>query len=107
MGIAHGDGTHIRIADKLVRVQLSRLHHQHIIKMDKPTFSKRVSGGTRIYYIDTHKDSKGSPYIVISEVPTDRTKGPRKRQRIFLHPEHLDDFQAALNAAIDNLKNGV
>lgn len=72
--------------------------------MDKPTFSKRVSGGTRIYYIDTHKDSKGEPYIVISEVPTDRSKGPRMRQRIFLHLEHLDEFQKALNAAIDNLK---
>lgn len=72
--------------------------------MDKPTFSKRVSGGTRIYYIDTRKDSKGEPYIVISEVPTDRSKGPRKRQRIFLHLEHLDEFQKALNAAIDNLK---
>ena len=72
--------------------------------MDKPTFSKRVSGGTRIYYIDTHKDSKGEPYIVISEVPTDRSKGPRMRQRIFLHLEHLDEFQKALNAAKDNLK---
>lgn len=82
-------------------------HHQHIIKMNKPTFSKRVSGGTRIYYIDTHKDSNSSPYIVISEVPTDRSKGPQKRQRIFLHPEHLEEFQDALNAAIDNLKNDI
>lgn len=75
--------------------------------MDKPTFSKRVSGGTRIYYIDTHKDSKGSPYIVVSEVPTDRSKGPQKRQRIFLHPEHLDEFQEALNAAIEQLRNDI
>lgn len=75
--------------------------------MDKPTFSKRVSGGTRIYYIDTHKDSKGSPYIVVSEVPTDRTKGPQKRQRIFLHLERLEEFQEALNAAIDNIKNDI
>ena len=75
--------------------------------MDKPTFTKRVSGGTRVYYIDTHKDSKGSPYIVISEVPTDRTKGPQRRQRIFLHTEHLDEFQDALNAAIDNIKNDI
>lgn len=107
MGIAQGDGTHIRIADKLVQVQLSRQHHQHIIKMDKPTFSKRVSGGTRIYYIDIHSDSKGSPYIVISEVPTDKAKGPQKRQRIFLHPEHLDEFQEALDAAIDQIKNDI
>ena len=77
---------------------------KHIITMDKPTFSKRVSGGTRIYYVDTHKDSKGSPYLVISEVPTDRTKGPKKRQRIFVHSEHLDDFQKAVNAAIEHIK---
>lgn len=75
--------------------------------MDKPTFSKRVSGGNRIFYIDNHKDSKGSPYIVISEVPTDSSKGPKKRQRIFLHPEHLDEFQEALNAAIDHIKNDI
>lgn len=75
--------------------------------MDKPTFSKRVSGGTRVYYIDTHKDSKGSPYIAISEIPTDKSKGPKKRQRIFLHPEHLDEFQEALNAAIYNIKNDI
>lgn len=71
------------------------------------TFSKRVSGGTRVYYFDTRKDSKGSPYIVISEVPTDRSKGPKTRQRIFLHPEHLDKFRDALNAAIDHIKNGI
>lgn len=75
--------------------------------MDKQKFSKRVSGGTRIYYIDTHKDSKGAPYIVVSEVPTDRSKGPKKRQRIFLHPEHLDKFQKALNDAIDQLRNDI
>lgn len=75
--------------------------------MDKPTFSKRVSGGTRVYYIDTHKDSKGSPYIAISEIPTDKSKGPRKRQRIFLHHEHLDEFQEALNAAIEQIKNDI
>lgn len=72
--------------------------------MDKATFTRRVSGGTRVYYIDTRKDTKGSPYIAISEVPTDRSKGPKKRQRIFLHPEHLDEFQQALSDAIDNIK---
>lgn len=75
--------------------------------MNKATFTRRVSGGTRVYYIDTHKDTKGSPYIVIAEVPTDRSKGPKKRQRIFLHPEHLDEFQDALNAAIDHIKNDI
>ena len=72
--------------------------------MDKATFTRRVSGGTRVYYIDTHKDTKGAPYIAISEVPTDRSKDPKKRQRIFLHPEHLDEFQQALSDAIDNIK---
>ena len=80
----------------------STITKHHI--MDKATFTRRVSGGTRIYYIDTHKDTKGAPYIAISEVPTDRSKGPKKRQRIFLHPEHLDEFQQALSDAIDNIK---
>lgn len=75
--------------------------------MDKPIYSKRVSGGTRIYYVDTHKDSKGSPYLAIAEVPTDRSKGPKKRQRIFVHPEHLDEFQEAVNAAIEQIKNDI
>lgn len=74
--------------------------------MENSSSTKRVSGGTRIYYIDTNKDSKGSPYIVISEIPTDRSKGPQKRQRIFIHQEHLEEFQGALNAAIENIKNG-
>lgn len=65
-----------------------------------------ISGGTRIYYTDVHKDSKGSPFLVISEIPTDRSKGPKKRQRIYVHIEHLDEFQAAINAAIDHIRNG-
>ncbi len=72
--------------------------------MDKPIFTKRVSAGTRIYYVDTHKDSKDFPYLVISEIPTDRSKGPKKRQRIFVHPEHLEEFQEAVNAAIEHIK---
>lgn len=71
------------------------------------TFSKCVSGGTRVYYIDTHKDSKGSPYIVISEIPTDRSKGPAKRQRIFLHSEYIEKFRDALDEAVEQLKAGV
>lgn len=85
---------------------------QHIIKMDKhtypqPTSTRRVSGGTRVYYIDTYKDSKGSPFLSISEIPTDRSEGSKKRQRVFVHPEHLAAFQEAVNAAIEHIRNDI
>lgn len=74
--------------------------------MDNHIFSKRVSAGTRIYYVDVRKDSKESHYLVISEIPTSRANGKQKRQRIFIHHEHLDAFNEALNAAIEHIKNG-
>ena len=73
--------------------------------MDKPTISKRISAGTRVYYIDAHKDKKGQPYISISEIPVDRSPGKKERQRIFIHTEDIDKFAAAFAEVANHVKN--
>lgn len=77
--------------------------HQHIINMDTQ-YSTRVSGGTRIYYLDVHTDKKGSPYITITEVPTEKNPARRERQRVFIHREDFDKFAAAF-AEVANFIN--
>ena len=52
--------------------------------MNKPVFTKSISAGTRVYYIDANKDKKGQYYVSISEIPTDKTPGVKKRQRILI-----------------------
>ena len=74
--------------------------------MDKPKFSKFASGGSRIYYFDVYEDKKGSPFVCISEIPTDRDKGSKKRHRIFVHSDHLEGFREALNAAVEHINAG-
>ena len=73
--------------------------------MDKPTISKRISAGTRVYYIDAHTDRKGQPYMSISEIPTDKSPGKKKRQRIFLHNENIEQFAQAFAEVADQIKN--
>lgn len=46
--------------------------------MNKPVFTKSISAGTRVYYIDANKDKKGQYYVSISEIPTDKTPGVKK-----------------------------
>lgn len=73
--------------------------------MENPTKTVCVSAGTRLYYIDAHKDKKGQPYISITEVPVDRSPGKKKRQRIFVHAENIDKFAAALSEVANHVKN--
>lgn len=73
--------------------------------MDKPIISKRISAGTRVYYIDAHTDRKGQAYISISEIPTDKSPGKKKRQRIFLHVENVDQFVQAFAEVANHIKN--
>lgn len=73
--------------------------------MGKPKFSKFASGGSRIYYFDVYEDKKGSPFVCISEIPTDRDKGSKKRHRIFVHSDHLEGFREALNAAAEHIRD--
>ena len=73
--------------------------------MEKPTFSKRISAGTRVYYIDVRVDRKGQRYISISEIPTDNMPAKKERQRIFIHTENVDKFAEAFAEASTYIKN--
>ena len=72
--------------------------------MNEPLFSKRISAGTRVYYIDAHKDRKGQTYISISEIPTDaHPDKEKKRRRIFVHKEVLKSFLDNLTEVINSI----
>lgn len=73
--------------------------------MDKPEYTRHISAGTRVYYIDAFVDRKGQPYISVSEIPTDKSPGKRKRQRIFVHAENVDKFAAAFAEVASLIKN--
>lgn len=73
--------------------------------MDKPTFSKRISAGTRAYYIDARIDRKGQPYITITEIPTEKSPGKNTRQRIFIHATNVNQFARAFAEVANHIKN--
>lgn len=73
--------------------------------MRKPTKTVCVSAGTRIYYFDAHKDTKGQPYLSITEVPVDRNPGKKDRQRIFVHTEDIDKFANAFAEIANSIKS--
>ncbi len=73
--------------------------------MEKPIKTVSISAGTRVYYLDVHVDSKGQQFIAISEVPTDKHPGKKKRQRIFLHANLIDKFANAFAEIVDHIKN--
>ena len=55
-----------------------------------------VGADTRVYYFDVKEDSNGTPYLVITEIPTKKEKnGKKKRNRLFIHPESLGKFTEA------------
>lgn len=72
---------------------------------NKPIYSKHISAGTRVYYIDARADRNGQPYMSVSEIPTDKTPGDKKRQRLFIHREHLDDFANSIAEVVNHIKN--
>lgn len=73
--------------------------------MNKPKFTKKVSGGTRLYYLDVHTDSKGADYITISEIPTEKNPARKKRQRVFIHKEDFDKFAYAFAEVVKYIDN--
>lgn len=77
----------------------------NIIKMEKPVKSMRISAGTRVYYIDVHVDRKGQKYMSISEIPTGRCPGDKRRQRIFIHAENIRRFTEAVNEVANQIKD--
>lgn len=73
--------------------------------MKKPKFTKKVSGGTRLYYLDVHTDQKGADYITISEIPTEKNPARKERQRIFIHREDFDKFATAFAEVVNYIEN--
>lgn len=71
----------------------------------KPTKSVSVSAGTRLYYFDAQTDKKGQPYVTITEAPTENNPGNKKRSRIFVHVEDLDNFAKAFVEISNHVKN--
>lgn len=69
--------------------------------MPKTNYSQRISGGTRLYYIDACTDNNGEAYLSVSEIPT---KGKKKRQHIFVYKEDIDKFAAALAEVTNYMK---
>lgn len=59
---------------------------------NSPLFSRRVSAGTRVYYIDCLKDRKGQKFLKISEIPTDKNTCKKSRQHIFIHECNIEAF---------------
>lgn len=72
---------------------------------EKPIFSKQVNAKTRVYYFDVQKDKKGQPFLVISEIPKDKSPGKKERKRIVVFPENLEKFEDALFEVIEILNN--
>ena len=73
--------------------------------MNKPIISRQISAGTRVYYIDVHKDHKGQKFISMSEIPTDRMPGEKRRQRIFLYGENIEQFAKAFDEVAQFIKD--
>lgn len=62
--------------------------------------SKKLSVGTRVYYIDAHEDKNSDKYITITEIATDKSPKTGLRQRIFLHAENIPAFLGLLNELV-------
>ena len=70
----------------------------------KPLFSKKISCGTRVYYVDVHSDKKNQKYVVLSEISTDAS--PKKlRQKVFVHHGHIEQLADALREAASFIKD--
>lgn len=81
--------------------------NQHIINMEiTPKLSKRISAGTRVYYIDVHEDRKSQPYVSISEIPTSSSHH-KDRHRIFLFGKTVERMARALEEVAQHLRNGI
>ena len=74
------------------------------MKTEKSKISLQVNAGTRVYYADLHTDSKGDPYVTITEIPTDVAPKGKRRQRVFVHRNNWREFKKmidGMDACID------
>jgi hypothetical protein len=70
---------------------------------NKALFSERIAGGARTYFFDVRKTKTGSLYLVINESkPKD---DGFESTRIMVFENHLADFQAGLNKALEFIQS--
>ena len=72
-------------------------------------FSKTISAGKRIYYLDVKQNRKGELFLVITEskkvVDEPETHTVHfEKHKIFLYKEDFTKFSDALNEALDYIK---
>lgn len=76
--------------------------------MLNPKFSKRISAGTRVYYIDVNTDTKGQEYLTLTEIPVEKSLPDgvkkQKRQRIFIHANNAESVLKVLTEAVNHIK---
>lgn len=70
--------------------------------MKKPIISKTVKAGSRIYYFDVRKDSKGNNYISVTEMAKKNNRNRPIRNSVFIHDEHIEEFCKTLVEIVDN-----
>jgi hypothetical protein len=68
-------------------------------------FSKTISAGKRVYYLDVKKNRKGELFLSITESKKVFPEDPSKpvyyeKYKIFLYKEDFNKFVSALNEAI-------
>lgn len=74
-------------------------------------FSKVVSAGKRIYYIDVKKSRQGSLYLTITESKrvltndSDQAAVHYEKHKVFLLKNDFDKFLDALNETISYIRN--
>ncbi|MBI2642294.1 MAG: DUF3276 family protein [Candidatus Wildermuthbacteria bacterium] len=61
--------------------------------------TKTVKGGGRTYFFDLRESKKGNKYIQITESRRGQD-GQNMRNSMFLFPDHIEEFQDALNEVV-------
>lgn len=81
--------------------------------MEQPKYSRKISAGTRVYFVDVHTDAKEQQYITLSELsvkePNNGSNPDRpKRQTIYIHKANMTQVAKAIEDAINfiNAENG-
>ena len=96
------------VATQRGRFDSCTVYHNNITNtthiMKKPILTSSVSAGTRLYYIDLFKDSKGGFYLSVAEVSFEKQSKKQSRQRIIIHPEDIDKFSEAFNSVVGQMK---
>ncbi|MDR2087026.1 MAG: PUR family DNA/RNA-binding protein [Dysgonamonadaceae bacterium] len=73
-------------------------------------FSKTITAGKRIYYVDVKQNRKGELFLIITESKkildeNDAQNVYFEKHKIFLYKEEFEKFTDALNQAMQYIKN--